>query len=107
MIKTENLSLSSVSNWAFPCPTIKFVFKDINGLDGVKFSRKATTIGFRSFGQSYEILMRRCNRLVFINFTDASAKFKSKQTADGGVRKILRLVSATLIERVFVNSIPL
>ena len=50
MINTENLSLSSVLNWAFPCPTIKFVFKDINGLDGVKFSRKATTIGFRSFG---------------------------------------------------------
>ena len=27
MINTENLSLSSVLNWAFPCPTIKFVFK--------------------------------------------------------------------------------
>lgn len=50
MINTENLSLSSVLNWAFPCPTIKFVFKDINGLGGVKFSRKATTIEFRSFG---------------------------------------------------------
>ena len=50
MINTENLSLSSLLNWAFPCPTIQFVFKDINGLDGVKFSRKATTIGFRSFG---------------------------------------------------------
>ena len=50
MINTENLSVSSVFNWAFPCPTIKFVFKDINSLDGVKFSRKATTIGFRSFG---------------------------------------------------------
>lgn len=50
MINTENLSLSSLLNWAFHYPTIQFVFKDINGLDGVKFSRKATTIGFRSFG---------------------------------------------------------
>ena len=49
VINTENLSLRSLLNWAFPCPTIQSVFKDINGLDGVKFSRKATTIGFRSF----------------------------------------------------------